>query len=136
MSSGITKLMGRSAAWRISLWATVAFALGTMFVFVFLHHFVADDIRHRSDAWLSGEVEVLGHVATRTPKDALYGRVVREVAELATREVHHELRSGSKQNDSVFFLQTAADGSLRLWVGAGNGNSSLIALHGSKIVPN
>ena len=33
------------AAWRISLWATVAFALGTMFVFVFLHHFVADDIR-------------------------------------------------------------------------------------------
>ena len=136
MSSGITKLMGRSAAWRISLWATVAFALGTMFVFVFLHNFVADDIRHRSDAWLSGEVAVLGHVATRTPKDALYGRVVREVAELATREVPNELRSGSKQNDSVFFLQTAEDGSLRLWVGAGNGNSSLIALHGSKIAPN
>jgi hypothetical protein len=34
----------RSAAWRISLWATLAFACGTMLVFVFLVRFVADDI--------------------------------------------------------------------------------------------
>ncbi len=77
----------RSAAWRISLWATLAFACGTMVVFVFLQSFVAGDIQRRSDAWLSGEVEVLGDVAERTPKDALYGRVVGEVAELAAREV-------------------------------------------------
>ena len=76
MFSRTVKPVMRSAAWRISLWATLAFACGTMLVFVFLHHFVADDIQRRSDAWLSGEVEVLGDVAERTPKDALYDRVV------------------------------------------------------------
>ena len=71
MSSKIGKPVMHSAAWRISLWATLAFAFGTMLVFVFLHRFVAADIQRRSDAWLSGEVEVLGDVAEHTPKDAL-----------------------------------------------------------------
>ncbi len=87
MSSKTVSPTMHSAAWRISLWATLAFACGTMLVFVFLHNFVADDIQRRSDAWLSGEVEVLGDVAERTPKDALYDRVVGEVAELAGKEV-------------------------------------------------
>ena len=94
----------RSAAWRISLWATLAFAIGTMFVFAMLHRFVADDIQRRSDAWLSGEVEVLGDVAERTPKDSLYRRVVGEVAELASREVPNRQRTNTDENDSVFFL--------------------------------
>ena len=80
MSSKATNPIMRSAAWRISLWATLAFAIGTMFVFANLHGFVAEDIQRRSDAWLSGEVEVLGDVAERTPKDRVYSRVVREVA--------------------------------------------------------
>ena len=71
MSSRIDNPKIRSAAWRISLWATLAFAFGTMIVFVFLHRFIADDIKNRSDAWITGEVEVLGDVAERTPKDAL-----------------------------------------------------------------
>jgi signal transduction histidine kinase len=124
-----------SAAWRISLWATLAFACGTMLVFVFLHSFVANDIQRRSDAWLSGEVEVLGDVAERTPKDALYGRVVGEVAELAGKEVPNKLLSESSSNDSVFFLQTGADGSFKLWVGAGNGHANLKAIQAIRIVP-
>ena len=36
--SQVTRSM-RSAAWRISLWATLAFAIGTMFVFAMLHQF-------------------------------------------------------------------------------------------------
>ena len=125
----------RSAAWRISLWATLAFACGTMLVFVFLHNFVANDIQRRSDAWLSGELGVLADVAKRTPKDALYGRVVREVAELASREVPNKRLSANGINDSVFFLQTAADGSLALWVGAGDGSAELSAVRESKIPP-
>jgi signal transduction histidine kinase len=124
-----------SAAWRISLWATLAFACGTVLVFVFLHSFVADDIQRRSDAWLSGEVEVLGDVAERTPKDALYDRVVGEVAELAGKEVPNKLLSESSTNDSVFFLQTGADGSLKLWVGAGDGKANLKAIQAIQIVP-
>ena len=85
----------RSAAWRISLWATLAFACGTIVVFIFLQSFMAGDIQRRSDAWLSGEVEVLGDVAERTPKDALYDRVVGEVAELAAREVPNKLPNES-----------------------------------------
>ena len=124
----------RSAAWRISLWATLAFACGTMVIFVFLHSFVSHDIQRRSDAWLTGELGVLGDVAIRTPKDSIYGRVVGEVAELASREVSGKLRSSNGQNDSVFFLQTAANGSLALWVGAGNGDPYLDAIHRLKNV--
>jgi len=126
----------RSAAWRLSLWATLAFACGTMVVFVFLHQFVAGDIQRRTDAWLAGEAGVLSDVAGRTPKGALYGRVVREVAELASREVPHSRGPGTGQNDSVFFLQTANDGSLALWVGAGDANAHLSAVRNSRIVPN
>ena len=125
----------RSAAWRISLWATLAFACGTMVVFVFLQSFVAEDIQRRSDAWLSGEVEVLGDVAERTPKDALYDRVVGEVAELAAREVPNKQTPESRSNDSVFFLQSGSDGSLKLWVGAGDGDTHLKAIRAVNIPP-
>jgi signal transduction histidine kinase len=125
MYSRIANPTLRSAAWRISLWATLAFACGTMLVFVSLHRFVADDIQRRSDAWLSGEVEVLSDVAEHTPKDALYDAVVGEVAELASKEVPNKLRSESARNDSVFFLQTGKDGALKLWVGEGSGQRTL-----------
>jgi len=134
MSSRTGKPPMRSAAWRISLWATLAFACGTLLVFVFLHRFVADDIQRRSDAWLSGEVEVLGDVAERTPKDALYGRVVGEVAELAGKEVPNKAQTGSSSNDSVFFLQAGSDDRLKLWVGAGSGEANLQAIRASNIL--
>jgi signal transduction histidine kinase len=124
-----------SAAWRISLWATLAFAIGTMLVFTMLHRFVADDIQRRSDAWLSGEVEVLGDAAARTPKDRLYGRVVSEVAELASKEVPNKPRADGNENDSVFFLQVGDDGTPKLWVGAGDGAPKLAAIRTSKSVP-
>jgi signal transduction histidine kinase len=135
MSSRTAKPILHSAAWRISLWATLAFACGTLLVFVFLHRFVADDIQRRSDAWLSGEVEVLGDVAEQTPMNALHDRLVEEVAELASKEVPNRDASASASNDSVFFLQTGGDGSLTLWVGAGNGAANLKAIQASKILP-
>lgn len=126
----------RSAAWRISLWAALAFACGAVVVFYLLQQFVAGDIQRRSDAWLSGEVEVLGDVAERTPKDALYDRVVGEVAELASKEVpDRQPTEAAIPNNSVFFLQTGSDGSLQLWVGAGNGQASLQAIRNRTIPP-
>ena len=135
MSSKTGKPKLHSAAWRISIWATLAFAFGTMIVFVFLHRFIEDDIQQRSDAWLAGEVEVLGDVAERTPKDALYGRVVGEVAELAGKEVPNKLRSESTSNDSVFFLQTGNTGVIQLWVGAGSDTETLKAIEESNMLP-
>ena len=132
MSSKTANPVMRSAAWRISLWATLAFAIGTLLVFVMLHRFVASDIQRRSDAWLTGEVAVLGDVAGRTPKDHLYSRVVGEVAELASREVPDKLRSNSNENDSVFFLQAGDDGTLKLWVGSGDGLPDLAAIRARK----
>jgi signal transduction histidine kinase len=125
----------RSAAWRISLWASLAFAMGTMLVFAMLHRFVADDIQRRSDAWLSGEVEVLGDVAERTPKDRLYGRVVGEVAELASREVPNRQRSSGNENDAVFFLQAGDSGPAKLWVGSGDGAANLAAIRSTRVLP-
>ncbi len=125
-----------SAAWRISVWGTLAYACGTMLVFVFLHRFVATDIQRRSDAWLTGEVEVQGDVAERTPKNALYGRVVGEIAELASKEVPNRPRGeNSASDDSVFFLQIGKDGALQLWAGAGSGEPYLRAIQKTTIVP-
>lgn len=123
----------RSAAWRVSLWATLPFACGSLVVFFFLQSFVARDIQRRGDAWLSGEVETLGDVAQRTPNNALYGRVVGEVAELATREVPHRRGSRRAPDDSVFFLQSGADGTLKLWVGSGDGQLYLRSIQSTAI---
>lgn len=119
MSSKTAKPVMRSAAWRISQWATLAFACGTMLVFVFLHGFVANDIERRNDAWLSGELERLGDVAAQTPKNALYDRIVGEIADLAGKEIPNRLLSETGSKDSVFFLQTSSDGTPILWVGVG-----------------
>lgn len=126
----------RSAAWRISLWATLAFAVGTMLVFAMLHRFVAQDIQRRSDAWLSGEVEVLADVAEHTPKNTLYIRVVDEVAELASREVPYRQRSNGSENDVVFFLEARDDGPIGVWVGLGDGAENLAAIRSAKVQGN
>lgn len=135
MSSMTDKRRIRSAAWRISLWATLAFACGTMVVFFSIAQFVANDIQRRNDAWLSGEVETLGDVAERTPNDAVYNRVVGEVAELAAHEVPNRFPGTSNVNDSVFFLQTDPNGALKLWVGAGNGADYLSAIQAFSSFP-
>ena len=67
---------------------------------------IARDIRDRSDAWLSGEAEVLADVSENTPRDALYDRLVEEVAELASREVPDTSDAYGKRQASVFFLKT------------------------------
>jgi signal transduction histidine kinase len=133
MCSGTARPIMQSAAWRISLWAALAFACCTMVVFVFLHQFVAGDIQRRTDAWLAGEAGVLSDVASRTPKDALNRRLVREVAELASREVPHKRGSAPGPNDSVFFLQTSTDGTVALWVGAGDVNAHLAAVRTGRL---
>lgn len=135
MSSRTDKPKMNSAAWRISLWGTLAYACGTVLIFVFLHRFVASDIQRRSDAWLSGEVVVLGDVAEHTPKDALYSRVVGEVAELASREVPNRIRGGSAVNDSVFFLQMSADGRTELWAGPGSSEPYVTAIRRAQFEP-
>jgi signal transduction histidine kinase len=134
MSSRIDNKRLHSAAWRISLWATLAFAFGTSLVFAGLHQFVASDIQRRSDAWLSGEIGTLGDVAERTPKDRLYQRVVGEVAELASREVPNRSRDAGKENESVFFLQAGPTGPAKLWVGAGDGTANLAAIRADRVV--
>ncbi len=135
MSSEMPRRVAWSAAWRISLWGTLAFSIGTLLVFVFLHRFVADDMQHRNDAWLWGAVSLLGDVAERTPKDALYGQVVGEIAELVREEVPNKKRSLSNADDHVFFLQEGEDRSLKLWVGAGPGEDTLKAIQKSRALP-
>lgn len=128
MSSKTDRPVVRSAAWRISLWATLAFTCGTIVVFIVLDRFVASDIQRRNDAWLTGEVETLGDVAERTPNDALYNRVLGEVAELASREVPNRAPTEQASNESVFFIQASNDGALKLWVGDGDGQPYLHAI--------
>jgi signal transduction histidine kinase len=127
--------MTRSAAWRISLWGTLAFAFGSLVIFIFLHRFIASDIQRRNDAWLWGEVSLLGDVAERTPRDALYSQIVGDIAEVVRKEVPNKKRWLSNANDQVFFLQEGESRALRLWVGSGTGETILNALQKSRVRP-
>jgi signal transduction histidine kinase len=77
---------------------------------------IARDIRARSDAWLTGETEVLADVSENTPRDAVYQRLVQEVAELASREVPDSSDASGQHQVSVFFLKTSP-GQEPIWVG-------------------
>ena len=135
MSSRIAKSRQRTAAWRISLWSGMAFAVGTAFAFWFLQSFLARDIQNRADSWLRGELGVLADVAERTPEDRLHDVVVREVAELASREVPHTDDSPGAMDRAVFFIETTAEGRLKLHTGAGTGAENVTAILKHRITP-
>jgi len=136
MNFGIGKSEGHTAAWRISFWSTLAFAGGSLILFLFLQRFASHEIQRRTDAWLSGEVETLGDVAERTPKNALYDRIVDEVAELATKEVPLELQGGGDPNQSVFFLETGSDNRLKLWAPPGKDSAPFLgAITNTPVTP-
>jgi signal transduction histidine kinase len=110
-----------TAAWRIALWTTLAFSVGTFVAFFILYMVVAREIWARSDAWLTGEAHVLAQIAQHTPRDGLYNQIVEEVAELAMQEVPDERSSGGERLNSVFFLRVnpAPSGDI-LFVGPGS----------------
>lgn len=135
MSSEAPRRLARSAAWGISCWGTLAFAIGTLIIFAFLHRFLAADIQRRNDAWLWGEVSLLGDIAERTPKDALYSHVVGEIADVVRKEIPYDQNAPSESSDQVFFLQEGEDSSLKLWIGTGSGDSVLASIHRSSILP-
>lgn len=128
------KILRTTAAWRISIWSTLAFALGTALAFAIIYLLVAQTIRERSDAWLSGEAEVLAQVSADTPIDHLYSRIVGEVAELATRELPDERNSQGQRLNSVFFLAEHLDGNESpLWVGPGSNDAFLRAIQAANV---
>ncbi len=130
------KNLRATAAWRISIWTTLAFALGTGVAFSIVYYLVAQGIRERSDTWLTGEAEVLAQVSADTPSDRLYKRVVREVAELATQEVPDERNARGERLNSVFFLATDPNNSeSTLWVGPGSNDVFVRAIQRAKLVP-
>ncbi len=135
MSSEAPRSVFRSAAWGISCWGTVAFAIGTLIIFAFLHRFIADDIQRRNDAWLWGEVSLLGDIAERTPKDALYSHIVGEIADVVRKEIPYDENRPWESSDQVFFLQQADDSSIKLWVGSGSGAEVLASIQRSSILP-
>lgn len=107
----------RTAAWRLALRSTIVFAASSALVFLVMYGLVARTIRERSDSWLIGESETLKQVALTTPKDAVYGRIVGEVAELATQEFAFDSHDDDAAN-TVFFYENGEGGEPPLWVGA------------------
>ncbi len=115
-----------TAAWRISLWSGLAFAVGTAIAFWFLQNFLAHDIQSRGDRWLTGELAVLADVAQRTPANQLHDAVMDEVAELAGREAPHDDSSPQPSTSAVFFLQTTPDGKLKLHTGLNEADAGAV----------
>lgn len=132
----MAKNLRNTAAWRISIWSTVAFAAGTGLAFVIVYLLVERGIQQRTDAWLNGEAEVLEEVSSRTPRDSRYKRIVGEVAELATQEVPDERNSHGERLNSVFFLEVDPNRSEgRLWVGPAPEDAFVKAVEEAGLVP-
>lgn len=128
--------MRRTAAWRLALWTTLAFSLGTFVAFFIVYLMVAQEVRARSDAWLTGEAQVLGRVAENTPRDSLYDHIMQEVAELAMREVPDERSSRGERLNSVFFLRLDPTlGNDDLFVGPGSEGPFRRAVQQAHLVP-
>lgn len=109
-----------TAAWRIALWTTLAFSMGTFVAFFIVYLVMAKEIWARSDAWVTGEAQVLAQVAQGTPRDRLYKKIVREVAELAMQEVPDERSPKGERMNNVFFIRVdLAPGGDILFVGPG-----------------
>src|ERR1700722_14851820 len=134
--SSMPKFLQGRAAWRISIWTTLAFALSTALAFSAVFFVVAKTIQERSDAWLNGEAAVLARVSTDTPRDRLYNRVVREVAELATQELPDDRNANGQKLNSVFFLENDPNNNQSpLWVGPGSDDAFIKAMQRTKSVP-
>jgi len=132
----MAKLLQATAAWRITIWTTLAFALGTAMAFSIVYFLVAKTLQERSDAWLSGEAAVLVRVSADTPRDRLYNRIVREVAELATQELPDERTASGQRLNSVFFLEIdPTNNESPLWVGPGPDDTFLMAIQRTEPVP-
>lgn len=135
-SSKLPKFLRNTAAWRISIWTTLAFAFGTALAFSIVYSLVATTIRERSDAWLSGEADVLARVSTDTPRDRLYNTIVGEVAELAEQELPDDRNESGQRVNSVFFLEIDPNSvDSPLWVGPGPVDAFLKAIHQNKLGP-
>jgi len=117
MFSRISGSFYRTAAWRLALRSTIVFAASSALVFLMMYGLVARTVRDRSDSWLIGESETLKQVALTTPKDALYGRIVGEVAELATQEFAFDNQGNHSAANTVFFYESGGTGEPPLWVG-------------------
>ena len=89
--------------------------------FFIVYLVMAKEIWARSDAWLTGEAQVLAEVAEGTPRDRLYNKIVKEVAELAMHEVPDERSPQGERLNNVFFLKVnpAPSGDI-LFVGPGS----------------
>jgi len=98
-----------------------------------MYGLVASAVRERGDSWLIGESETLKQVAITTPRDALYGRIVEEVAELATQELAYDGKGNHSATNTVFFLQTDDSGRPPLWVGPANNSPFIDAIRRLKI---
>ena len=127
MFSKIASTLRSTAAWRMSAKTTIAFAVGSAIAFAIMYSMAAREIQQRSDAWLSGEADVLADISLNTPRDALNDRIVEEVAELASREVPGELNSKGQHVNTVFFVLSGHD-TPPLFVGPGSKDDFLRAL--------
>lgn len=125
-----------TAAWRISIWTALAFALGTAAAFAVVYLLVAQGIQERIDNWLGGEAGVLAEVSAETPSDHLHQRIVEEVAELAAHEVPDERDARGEGLSPVFFLVTDPNSTeAPLWVGPGPKDAFVAAIQRAQLGP-
>jgi signal transduction histidine kinase len=133
IGNSIGSSLYRTAAWRLALRSTLVFAAGSAAVFLAMYIVVAHTVRERSDSWLVGESETLRQVALNTPRDALYDRIVKEVAELASQEMsgdpdEKDADDKRAQGNTVFFAQTGDSSHPPVWVGPQDSSKFLEAL--------
>jgi signal transduction histidine kinase len=135
MSLRIPKGVQSTAAWRISVWTTLAFAVGSAVAFAIVYMLVARNAEARRDVWLEGEAGTLAEVAARLPRDDSYAHRMKEVAEFATRDVLQEHASHLMPGEDAVFFLNAGVGCPSVWVGPTSQEPFLQAIEAARLSP-
>ena len=133
MSLRLPRGIQSTAAWRISVWTTLAFAIGSAFAFAIVYMLVARDADARRDVWLQGEAGTLAEVAAKLPRDASYARRMQEMAEFATRDVLQEHTSHLMPGEDAVFFLNDGPGCPTVWVGPSAQGPFLQAIEAARL---
>jgi signal transduction histidine kinase len=136
MSLRIAKKLGSTAAWRLSIWSTVAFALASLVAFAVMIVLASGIMRSRTDAWLRGEVAELVELSHTSPPPQLTSRIGAEVAEFAALESAWMPSGSAQASAATFFLEAGPGETSPVWVGPLPRAPFLAAIERAQLQPN
>lgn len=114
-----------TAAWRLSVLSTMAFAVGTAIAFSAAYFMISRSILNRVDVWLTGEVEAIAQSVSDSSRDRAVQQLKSEVQELEHFVVQLPGKASDEEDETALFF-VMLDPAGTIWAEASLGGEDLI----------